>query len=153
MPRIISRLDFSLPLSLSHPPPQKKKIRSRHTCYKTDTWSLGCVFAELLIGQPLFQGGSGVDQLVEMIKVLFFFILASLSLSPRFLALKKNDRTINSRKGWRYFKKKKKDDLKFRVGYKLICEVFYYYFFVGVVYVCLVFYFFYCCLSVGWNRY
>eukprot|EP01083_Nonionella_stella_P022609 62522_1 len=35
-----------------------------------DTWSLGCVFAELLIGQPLFQGGSGVDQLVEMIKVL-----------------------------------------------------------------------------------
>eukprot|EP00479_Gromia_sphaerica_P002919 TRINITY_DN133_c0_g1_i7.p1 TRINITY_DN133_c0_g1~~TRINITY_DN133_c0_g1_i7.p1 ORF type:complete len:298 (-),score=55.86 TRINITY_DN133_c0_g1_i7:18-911(-) len=35
-----------------------------------DIWSLGCVFAELLVGQPLFQGGSGVDQLVEMIKVL-----------------------------------------------------------------------------------
>jgi len=35
-----------------------------------DTWSLGCVFAELLIGQPLFPGESGVDQLVEIIKVL-----------------------------------------------------------------------------------
>lgn len=35
-----------------------------------DVWSLGCVFAELLVGKPLFQGNSGVDQLVEMIRVL-----------------------------------------------------------------------------------
>nr|CCA25015.1 unnamed protein product [Albugo laibachii Nc14] len=35
-----------------------------------DIWSLGCVFAELLLGQPLFPGESGVDQLVEIIKVL-----------------------------------------------------------------------------------
>ena len=35
-----------------------------------DVWSLGCVFAELLIGQPLFPGESSVDQLVEIIKVL-----------------------------------------------------------------------------------
>uniref|UniRef100_A0A6A7GA61 Glycogen synthase kinase-3 beta isoform X3 n=1 Tax=Hirondellea gigas TaxID=1518452 RepID=A0A6A7GA61_9CRUS len=35
-----------------------------------DVWSLGCVFAELLKGVPLFQGQSGVDQLVEMIKIL-----------------------------------------------------------------------------------
>jgi len=35
-----------------------------------DTWSQGCVGAELLIGQPLFPGDSGVDQLVEIIKVL-----------------------------------------------------------------------------------
>lgn len=35
-----------------------------------DIWSLGCVFAELLIGQPLFPGESSVDQLVEIIKVL-----------------------------------------------------------------------------------
>eukprot|EP00516_Mucochytrium_quahogii_P001403 CAMPEP_0203744466 /NCGR_PEP_ID=MMETSP0098-20131031/512_1 /ASSEMBLY_ACC=CAM_ASM_000208 /TAXON_ID=96639 /ORGANISM=" , Strain NY0313808BC1" /LENGTH=357 /DNA_ID=CAMNT_0050631981 /DNA_START=295 /DNA_END=1368 /DNA_ORIENTATION=+ len=35
-----------------------------------DIWSLGCVFGELLLGQPLFPGGSGVDQLVEIIKVL-----------------------------------------------------------------------------------
>lgn len=35
-----------------------------------DVWSTGCVMAELLLGQPLFPGESGVDQLVEIIKVL-----------------------------------------------------------------------------------
>lgn len=35
-----------------------------------DVWSVGCVIAELLLGQPLFPGDSGVDQLVEIIKVL-----------------------------------------------------------------------------------
>lgn len=34
-----------------------------------DVWSQGCVFAELLIGSPLFPGSSGIDQLVEIIKV------------------------------------------------------------------------------------
>ncbi len=33
-------------------------------------WSAGCVQAELLLGQPIFPGDSGVDQLVEIIKVL-----------------------------------------------------------------------------------
>ncbi|XP_042457768.1 shaggy-related protein kinase gamma isoform X2 [Zingiber officinale] len=35
-----------------------------------DIWSAGCVLAELMLGQPLFPGESGVDQLVEIIKVL-----------------------------------------------------------------------------------
>ena len=35
-----------------------------------DVWSSGCVLAELLLGQPIFPGESGVDQLVEIIKVL-----------------------------------------------------------------------------------
>ena len=35
-----------------------------------DVWSLGCVFVELLIGNPLFPGDSGVGQLIEIIKVL-----------------------------------------------------------------------------------
>ncbi|KAL1818553.1 hypothetical protein ACET3Z_013422 [Daucus carota] len=35
-----------------------------------DMWSVGCVLAELLLGRPLFPGESGVDQLVEIIKVL-----------------------------------------------------------------------------------
>lgn len=35
-----------------------------------DVWSCGSVIAELLLGQPLFPGESGVDQLVEIIKVL-----------------------------------------------------------------------------------
>ncbi|KAL0075189.1 kinase-like domain-containing protein [Phycomyces blakesleeanus] len=42
------------------------------TSYKTsiDIWSAGCVMGELLLGQPLFPGESGIDQLVEIIKVL-----------------------------------------------------------------------------------
>lgn len=37
---------------------------------KIDVWSTGCVLAELMLGQPIFPGESGVDQLVEIIKVL-----------------------------------------------------------------------------------
>lgn len=40
-----------------------------YTC-AIDVWSVGCVVAELLLGSPLFPGESGVDQLVEIIKVL-----------------------------------------------------------------------------------
>ncbi|XP_061188964.1 glycogen synthase kinase-3 beta-like [Saccostrea echinata] len=42
---------------------------SDYTC-QIDVWSAGCVLAELLLGQPIFPGDSGVDQLVEIIKVL-----------------------------------------------------------------------------------
>ena len=47
------------------------------TDYSTmiDVWSQGCVFAELLIGSPIFPGSSGVDQLVEIIKVRIPFVL------------------------------------------------------------------------------
>lgn len=41
-----------------------------YLCPSTDVWSAGCVLAELLLGQPIFPGDSGVDQLVEVIKVL-----------------------------------------------------------------------------------
>ncbi|GAB4830624.1 Shaggy- protein kinase NtK-1 [Ancistrocladus abbreviatus] len=34
-----------------------------------DIWSVGCVLTELLLGQPLFPGVSGVDLLVEIIKI------------------------------------------------------------------------------------
>ncbi|WCJ23157.1 shaggy-like protein kinase 32 [Euphorbia peplus] len=42
------------------------------TSYTTaiDMWSAGCVLAELLLGPPMFPGESGVEQLVEIIKVL-----------------------------------------------------------------------------------
>jgi glycogen synthase kinase 3 beta len=43
---------------------------STHYTSNIDTWSMGCVFAEMLLGHPLFPGESGVDQLVEIIKVL-----------------------------------------------------------------------------------
>ena len=37
---------------------------------QVDIWSLGCLIAELMLGQFLFQGASGADLLVEIIKVL-----------------------------------------------------------------------------------
>ena len=40
-----------------------------------DVWSAGCVFAELMLGQPIFPGDSGVDQLVEIIKVITKLLL------------------------------------------------------------------------------
>ena len=41
----------------------------RYTC-AIDVWSCGCVLGELLLNQPLFPGETGVDQLVEIIKIL-----------------------------------------------------------------------------------
>ncbi|CAK69016.1 unnamed protein product (macronuclear) [Paramecium tetraurelia] len=42
------------------------------TDYNTqiDVWSVGCVIAELINGEPLFLGDSAVDQMVEIVKVL-----------------------------------------------------------------------------------
>lgn len=40
------------------------------TCSQSAMRAAGCVLAELLLGQPIFPGDSGVDQLVEIIKVL-----------------------------------------------------------------------------------
>ena len=42
---------------------------TEYTC-SIDVWSVGCVMAELMLGNPLFPGESGVDQLIEIIKVL-----------------------------------------------------------------------------------
>ena len=35
-----------------------------------DVWSVGCVIGEFILGQPLFPGENGADQLVEIIKIL-----------------------------------------------------------------------------------
>lgn len=35
-----------------------------------DVWSLGCVFAELAIGMPLFPGNNEIDQIFKIFKVL-----------------------------------------------------------------------------------
>lgn len=45
-------------------------IKKKFLIKYLDVWSAGTVLAELLLGQPFFPGDSGVDQLVEIIKVL-----------------------------------------------------------------------------------
>lgn len=79
---IVKLCDFGSAKILQRNEPNVSYICSRYyrapelifgaTDYTTsiDIWSLGCVFGELLLGQPLFPGESGVDQLVEIIKVL-----------------------------------------------------------------------------------
>ena len=41
------------------------------TCYgkPTDIWSIGCIIAELLIGQPIFPGSSTLHQLELIIEM------------------------------------------------------------------------------------
>lgn len=35
-----------------------------------DVWSVGCIFAEMMIGEPIFRGENSMGQLVEIIKIL-----------------------------------------------------------------------------------
>lgn len=35
-----------------------------------DMWSMGCIFGEILLGAPLFQGNSEIDQLFRIFRVL-----------------------------------------------------------------------------------
>lgn len=35
-----------------------------------DLWAAGCILAEMVLGQPLFTGTNGIDQLCEIMKVL-----------------------------------------------------------------------------------
>lgn len=48
-----------------------------------DTWAAGCLYAEMLTGEPIFPGDSDVDQLFRITRVLgklfFFFYLTKQS--------------------------------------------------------------------------
>ena len=48
---------------------QRERLPDVACLLHAQVWSVGCVMAELLLGSPLFPGESGVDQLVEIIKV------------------------------------------------------------------------------------
>lgn len=79
---VLKLCDFGSAKQLLHGEPNVSYICSRYYrapelifgainyTTKIDVWSAGCVLAELLLGQPIFPGDSGVDQLVEIIKVL-----------------------------------------------------------------------------------
>ncbi|KEG15076.1 putative glycogen synthase kinase-3 alpha [Trypanosoma grayi] len=43
---------------------------NQHYTTAVDTWSVGCIFAEMLLGEPIFCGESTAGQLREIVKVL-----------------------------------------------------------------------------------
>ena len=53
------------------PPPPPSVFPSHPQMYSTpiDMWSVGCIFAELLLHKPLFKGKSEIDQLNQIFKV------------------------------------------------------------------------------------
>lgn len=51
-------------------------------------WSVGCIFAEMAMRQPLFPGDSEIDEIFRIFRYAFFSLLGSpLSLSRRQLIL------------------------------------------------------------------
>lgn len=45
-------------------------LGAREYDFSVDMWSIGCIFAELALGYPLFQGNSEIDQLFKIFKLL-----------------------------------------------------------------------------------
>ena len=45
-------------------------ITNAHDYSFIDLWSAGCVFGEVLVGEPLFPGKKNFNQLIEIIKIL-----------------------------------------------------------------------------------
>jgi serine/threonine protein kinase len=39
-------------------------------CREVDIWAVGCLFAEMMSGDPLFPGDSDIDQLYQITKLL-----------------------------------------------------------------------------------
>jgi cyclin-dependent kinase-like len=40
-----------------------------------DVWATGCIFAEILTGQPLFPGDTDIDQLYRIMKCLGMYLI------------------------------------------------------------------------------
>jgi serine/threonine protein kinase len=48
-------------------------------CREVDIWAVGCLFAEMMSGDPLFPGDSDIDQLYQITKLLGKHFQATLS--------------------------------------------------------------------------
>ena len=75
--------DFGMARYTSNPPPKLTQLvvtlwyrapelllGAADYDYEVDVWSLGCIFAELLAKEPLFQGKNEVDQLSKIFTLL-----------------------------------------------------------------------------------
>jgi len=47
-------------------------LGGQHYSTSVDIWSIGCIFAELISGQPLFPGDSEIDQIYNIFRFFFF---------------------------------------------------------------------------------
>lgn len=56
-------------VSLWYRPPELL-LNAANTDCSVDVWSLGCLFAELMLGTPLFKGCSDLDQIRKIVDVL-----------------------------------------------------------------------------------
>ena len=106
-------LYLSLPLSLSlslSPRYRAPELLLGSTTYtkSVDIWAIGCIFGELIDGQPLFPGESEIDQMYIIQKVLGSLTPEQHEMflrNPRFLGLKFPDmsrpETLQVRSGGR----------------------------------------------------
>jgi len=45
-------------------------LGSTHYSTAVDIWGIGCIFAEMCMGKPLFAGSNDSDQLIRIFKIL-----------------------------------------------------------------------------------
>ncbi|CCW69197.1 unnamed protein product [Phytomonas sp. Hart1] len=43
---------------------------NQHYTTAVDIWSVGCIFGEMMLGEPIFRGENSTDQLYEIVKIL-----------------------------------------------------------------------------------
>ena len=88
---------------------------------QVDTWSIGCVIAELVLNRPIFPGKDAKNQLVEIVKIL------GTPTKEQILAMNKNDKiTLKfgeiEPKPWKeVFKNKINDEEYIDLVSKLLC--------------------------------
>jgi serine/threonine protein kinase len=58
-------------------------LGSRHYSTAIDMWSVGCIFAEMVMrGIPLFPGDSEIDQIFKIFRSVFFFSTCVCAVKP-----------------------------------------------------------------------
>lgn len=58
-------------------------LGSRHYSTGVDMWSVGCIFAEMIMRQPLFPGDSEIDEIFRIFRCVMPSTGLSLAASPR----------------------------------------------------------------------
>ncbi|VDL60716.1 unnamed protein product [Hymenolepis diminuta] len=80
---VVKLADFGLAKSLGYPPRKMTHeivtlwyrapeimFGEDYYCAGVDMWAMGCIFAELAAGDPIFRGDSEIDQLFKIFKIL-----------------------------------------------------------------------------------